>query len=93
MPNGLQVNKSSILDFSSVRGRPINAVFAQGSFDSAIAQWRVVSHQLRSKVPNLSELRDGAEADVLAYMIFPKAHRTHIRSTNPLVRWRGSTPK
>ncbi len=29
---------------------------------------------------------DTAEADVLAYMSFPKAHRTQIHSTNPLER-------
>ena len=29
---------------------------------------------------------DGAEADVLAFMTFPKAHRTQIHSTNPLER-------
>jgi len=36
----------------------INTVFAQDSFDSAIAQWRVVAAQLM----------DGAAADGLAYM-------------------------
>lgn len=29
---------------------------------------------------------DGAESDVLAFMGFPKAHRTQIHSTNPLER-------
>lgn len=29
---------------------------------------------------------DGAEADVLAYMSFPKAHRTQIHTTKPLER-------
>jgi len=29
---------------------------------------------------------DGAEADVLAFVSFPKAHRTQIHSTNPLER-------
>jgi len=46
----------------------INTVFAQDSFDSAIAQWRVVADQLRPKFHKLSELMDGAAADVLAYM-------------------------
>src|SRR6201996_9097141 len=54
----------------------INTVFAQDSFESAIAQWRVVADQLRSKFTKLSELMDSAETDVLAYMCFPKAHRT-----------------
>src|SRR5208282_5054991 len=64
----------------------INTVFAQDSFDSAIAQWRVVADQLRPKFQKLSELMDGAETDVLAYMSFPKAHRTQIHTTNPLER-------
>jgi putative transposase len=34
----------------------------------------------------LAALMDGAEADVLAYMTFPEAHRTQIHSTNPLER-------
>ncbi len=66
--------------------RRINTVFAQDSFDSAIAQWRVVADQLRPKFQKLSELMDGAEADVLAYMSFPNAHRTQIHTTNPLER-------
>jgi putative transposase len=64
----------------------INTVFAQDSFDSAIVQWRAVADQLRPKFQKLSELMDGAEADVLAYMGFPKAHRTQIHTTNPLER-------
>ena len=41
---------------------------------------------MRPKIQKLSELMDGAEADVLAYMSFPKAHRTQIHTTNPLER-------
>ena len=52
----------------------------------ASPQWRVVADQLRAKFPKLAELMDGAEADVLAFMSFPKAHRTQIHSTNPLER-------
>ncbi len=32
---------------------------------------------------------DGAEADVLAFMAFPKDHRAKIHSTNPLERLNG----
>jgi putative transposase len=64
----------------------INAVFAQDSFDSAIAQWCVVADQLRPKSQKLSERIYGAEIDVLAYMSSPKAHRTQIHTTNPLER-------
>jgi putative transposase len=64
----------------------INTVFAQENLDAAIAQWRVVADQLRAKFPKLAAMLDKSEADVLAYMSFPKAHRTQIHSTNPLER-------
>lgn len=64
----------------------INTAFAQESFETASAQWRAVADQLRGKFPRLAELMDQAEADVLAFMSFPKAHRVQIHSTNPLER-------
>lgn len=64
----------------------INTAFAQESFETATVQWRAVADQLRAKFPKLAELMDGAEADVLAFMGFPKAHRAQIHSTNPLER-------
>jgi putative transposase len=64
----------------------INTVFAQESFEAAIAQWRTVADQLRSKFPKLATMLDRSEADVLAYMSFPKAHHKQIHSTNPLER-------
>jgi putative transposase len=64
----------------------INTAFAQDSFESSSQQWRVVADQLRDKFPKLADLMDNAEADVLAFMSFPKAHRTQIHSTNPLER-------
>ncbi len=64
----------------------INTAFTQESFETASAQWRAVADQLRAKFPKLAELMDQAEADVLAFMSFPKAHRVQIHSTNPLER-------
>lgn len=64
----------------------INTVFAQETQEAAIAQWRAVADQLRTKFPKLAALMDGAEADVLAFMSFPKSHRVQIHSTNPLER-------
>ena len=64
----------------------INTAFAQDSFETASAQWRVVADQLRVKLPKLGDLMDGAETEVLSFMAFPKAHRTQIHSTNPLER-------
>jgi putative transposase len=64
----------------------INTVFAQDSQETAIAQWRTVADQVRTKFPKLGTLMDEAEPDVLAFMSFPKAHRVQIHSTNPLER-------
>ena len=64
----------------------INTAFAQDDFEAASKQWRAVADQLREKFPKLSQLMDEAEADVLAFMCFPKAHRTQLHSTNPLER-------
>lgn len=64
----------------------INTAFTQESFETASKQWRAVADQLREKFPKLSQLMDEAESDVLAFMSFPKTHRTQIHSTNPLER-------
>ena len=64
----------------------INTAFAQESPEAASDQWRTVADQLRERFPKLAAMMDEAETDVLAYMTFPKAHRTKIYSTNPLER-------
>jgi putative transposase len=64
----------------------INTIFAQETPDAASDQWRAVADQLRERFPKLAEMMDEAEPDVLAFMSFPKAHRTQIHSTNPLER-------
>ena len=45
-----------------------------------------VADQLRERFPKIGALMDNAEADVLAHLSFPKAHRLQIHSTNPLER-------
>src|SRR6516164_2962458 len=67
----------------------IATAFAQDDAETARAQWRKVADQLRPKVQKLARLMDEAEADVLAYMTFPKDHRSKIHSTNPLERVNG----
>jgi putative transposase len=64
----------------------IRTVFAQESEADARRQWRAVADQLRERFPKIGALMDDAEADVLAHMSFPKAHRLQIHSTNPLER-------
>ena len=67
----------------------IGTAFAEADAPAAHVQWRRVADQLRPKVPKLARLMDEAEADVLAYMTFPAAHRTKLHSTNPLERLNG----
>jgi putative transposase len=67
----------------------IATAFAQDDAEAARAQWRRVADQLRPKLPKLAALMDEAEADVLAFMSFPKDHRPKIHSTNPLERVNG----
>ena len=55
----------------------------------ACTQGRRVADQLRPKLPKLATYLDEAEADVLADMTFPPAHRTKLHSTNPLERVNG----
>jgi len=45
-----------------------------------------VSEQLRPRWPKLADLMDASEHDVLAYMSFPRQHRTKLHSTNPIER-------
>jgi putative transposase len=67
----------------------IGTAFAQDDAEAARKQWRSVADQLRPRVPKLAALMDEAEADVLAFMAFPKEHRVKIHSTNPLERLNG----
>ncbi len=62
---------------------------AQENAEAGKARWRQVADQLRPKVPKLANPMDQAEPDVLAYMSFPKEHRTKLHSTNPLERLNG----
>ncbi len=67
----------------------IATAFAQNDAKAAQAQWRQVADQLRPRVPKLAAMMDEAEADVLAYMGFPAAHRLKLHSTNPIERLNG----
>ncbi|MEI6560278.1 MAG: transposase, partial [Rhodospirillaceae bacterium] len=71
----------------------IGTAFAQDSAEAAKAQWRQVADQIRPKVPKLAALMDEAEADVLAYMTFPKDHWVKLHSTNSLERLNGEVKR
>jgi putative transposase len=64
----------------------INTVFAQDNAEAAEEQWAIVTGQLQAKFPKLADYLDEARDDVLAFMRFPKPHRTQLASTNPLER-------
>lgn len=61
----------------------------QDDAEAAKGQWRKVADQLRPKLPKLAALMDDAEADALAYMGFPPAHRAKLHSTYPIERLNG----
>jgi transposase-like protein len=84
----------NVLAFAGKNGRRvvsafIATAFAQDDAEAARTQWRRVADQLRPKLPKLATFLDEAETDVLAYMTFPKDHRSKIHSTNPLERLNG----
>jgi putative transposase len=84
----------NVLAHSGRQGRRVVAAFIGTAFvqddaEAASKQWRAVADQLRPKVPKLAAFMDDAEADVLAFMSFPKDHRPKIHSINPLERLNG----
>ncbi len=64
----------------------IRTVFMQADQAAASKTWRQVADQLRQRIPKLAEMMDEAEADVIAFMSFPKAHWPKLHSTNPIER-------
>ena len=62
----------------------IATAFAQEDAEAAKAQWRNGARWPTSCAP---------EADVLAYMDFPAAHRSKLHSTNPLERLNGEVKR
>jgi transposase-like protein len=64
----------------------IRTVFVQVEVDAAREQWRRVADGFRPRYERLADLLDAAEADVLAYLAFPREHWRQIWSNNPLER-------
>src|ERR1700729_1915717 len=64
----------------------IRSVFAQETQAEGSKACRHVADQLRPRFSKLAALMDQAEADVIAFMAFPKAHWQKLHSTNPLER-------
>lgn len=64
----------------------IRQAFDQPDRKHAGETWQRVADQLRPRWPKLADLIDASEHDVLAYMAFPRQHRTKLHSTNPIER-------
>jgi transposase-like protein len=67
-------------------GTLVRQVFVQPDAGSAQAAWRRVADELRNRFPKAAALMDQAEAEVLAHLHFPPAHRVKLHSTNTLER-------
>jgi putative transposase len=61
-------------------------IFAQPDPATAASTWDEVRDQLAGRFPKIGPLTYQAEAEVLAFSIFPRAHWSKIWSTNPLER-------
>ena len=64
----------------------ISSVFAQNTQAEGSKTWRHVADQLYARLPKLAALMDEAEAAVIAFMAFPRAHWPKRHSTNPIER-------
>jgi putative transposase len=64
----------------------IRTVFAQPDAAAARQQLSTVADMLRGRFPAVADQLVDAEADLLAYAAFPRAHWRRIWSTNPLER-------
>jgi transposase-like protein len=64
----------------------IRTVFMQADHGTASTVWRQVADQLRARLPKLAALMVEAEADVIAFMTYPKSHWPKLHSTNPIER-------
>jgi putative transposase len=70
----------------TVAAAAIRQAFDQPDRKQAGETWRHVADQLRVRWPKLGDLMDASEHDVLAYMSFPRQHRTKLHSTNSIER-------
>lgn len=64
----------------------VRTIFAQPDAPAAREQLHAVVDMLRGKFPAVADQLADAEADLLAYAAFPRAHWRRIWSTNPLER-------
>jgi putative transposase len=70
----------------SLVGTLVRQLFVKPDAASARKAWRQVADALRARFPKAAALMDTAEADVLAHLNFPAAHRVKLHSTHTLER-------
>jgi putative transposase len=73
-------------DLQQLVGAAIRPIFRAGTLkDARRLLGETVTH-LQGRVPKVARLLEEAEPDLLAFYAFPAAHRSKLRSTNPLER-------
>ncbi len=60
----------------------IREVFVQPNHEKARDLWQTIAASAHNSLPKLAHAMEEAEDDVLAYMTFPKAHRTRAGPHN-----------
>ena len=83
------VMRNALAQAGRIRRRIVSAwvatAFAQNDAAAAHKRWREVADQVRTRVPKLAGPMDEAEADVLASMDFPAAHRVKLKRRSDVV--------
>jgi putative transposase len=70
----------------SIVAAALRTIFAQPDRQAASVQLAEVVQAMKRRWPKAAELLEKAEADILAYMVFPRSSGARIYSTNPLER-------
>jgi putative transposase len=74
-------------DQHGLLGALIRPIFQADSGDQARDRLSEAVAHLDGKLPKVAALLERAEEDILAFYAFPAAHRSKLRSTNPLERF------
>ena len=74
------------MDLQQLVGAAIRPILRAASFQEAQRLLEDTVTHLEGRVPKVARLLLEAEVDLLAFYAFPAAHRSKLRSTNPLER-------
>ena len=73
-------------DLQQLVGAAIRPIFRAACLEDARRLLGETVAHLQERVPKVARLLEEAETDLLAFYSFPAAHRSKLRSTNPLER-------